>query len=130
MNRKDRPFIFMLKFLREKNYNFLQLTILQLTIENQQKGCYLMSRSTPGTPGTLFWGPGALQVLFIWVPECLRNSYNFMIKIGGKNELCHKYLLLKLMPLVAIYKKAVHQKHSVLLQLNIYWHYRTFSCQK
>ena len=36
-----------------------------------------------------------------------------MLRTGGQNELCHKYLLLKLMPLVAIYKKAVHREHSV-----------------
>ena len=42
--RKDRPFIFVLKFLRKKIKKKLQLPI-----ENQQKGCYLMTRSTPGT---------------------------------------------------------------------------------
>ena len=38
-----RPFIFMLKFLRKISH------FLQSTIENHQKGHYLMSRSTPGT---------------------------------------------------------------------------------
>ena len=64
--RKDRPFIIMLKFLRKKNHNFLQSTI-----ENQQKGCYLMSWSTPGThclrtrsaPGTLFFSAILLEEL-------------------------------------------------------------------
>ena len=36
-----------------------------------------------------------------------------MLKLCGKNELCHKYFLLKLMPLLAIYKSAFHCKHSV-----------------
>ena len=66
MKKKDRSLISMLEFLREKNYNFLQLTI-----ENQQKGCYLMSRSTPGTlflrtrstPGTLYLSAGVLEKL-------------------------------------------------------------------
>ena len=62
--RKDRSFIFMLKFLREK-INIL----LQSTIENQQKGCYLMSRSTPSTlclrtrraPGILYLNAQSTQ---------------------------------------------------------------------
>ena len=41
-----------------------------------------------------------------------------MLKTCGQNELCHKYLFLKLMPLVAIYKKAVHRDHSVRGQKN------------
>ena len=36
-----------------------------------------------------------------------------MLRTGGQNELSHKYLLLKLMPLVAIYKTAVQREHSV-----------------
>ena len=36
-----------------------------------------------------------------------------MLRTRAQNELCHKYLLLKLMPLVAIYKKAVQREHSV-----------------
>ena len=38
-----------------------------------------------------------------------------MLRTGGQNEQCHKYLLLKLMLLVAIYKKAVQREHSVSL---------------
>ena len=49
-----------------------------------------------------------------------------MLRTGGQNELCHKYLLLKLMPLVAIYKKAVQREHSVYL-VEIYVHLFLFS---
>ena len=74
--RKDRPFIFMLKFMR-KNHNFLQSTI-----ENQQKGCYLMSRSTPGTlclrtrspQGTLFLNAQNSQGTQIKLHKFLKHS--------------------------------------------------------
>ena len=74
--RKVRPFIFMLKFQR-KNHNFLQLTI-----EKQQKGCYLMSRSTPGTlflrtqnaPGILYLNAQSTQGTQIRLYEFLEHS--------------------------------------------------------
>ena len=75
--RKDKPFIFMLKFLREKNHNFLQSTI-----ENHQKHCYLMSWSTPGThclrtrsaPGTLHLNTQSTQGTQIKYYEFLEHS--------------------------------------------------------
>ena len=75
--RKDRPFIFMLKFLKKKITNFLQSTI-----ENQQKCHYLMSRSTPGTLclrtrsalGTLYLNAQSTQGTQIKLCEFLEHS--------------------------------------------------------
>ena len=77
IKRKDRPLIFMLKFFRIK---FLKK--LQSIIENQQKGCYLMSQSTPGsfclrTPsdlGTLFLNAQSIQGMQIKLYEFLEHS--------------------------------------------------------
>ena len=74
--RNNRPFIFMLKFLR-KNHNFVQSTI-----ESQQKGCHLMSRSTPGTlclrtrssPGTLYLNAQSTHGTQIKLYEFLEHS--------------------------------------------------------
>ena len=86
--RKDRPFIFMLKFLRKKNYD-----CSQLTIENQQKGHYFKSWSAQGTlylrtwraPGILYLSARSTQGTqikfyeFLWhsnkeYPECSGSS--------------------------------------------------------
>ena len=82
MKRKERLFIIMLKFFRKKNHNFLQLTI-----EKQQKGCYLMSRSTPGTlclrtrraPGILYLNAQSTQGTQIKLSEFLED-YGTQIK--------------------------------------------------
>ena len=78
--RKNRPFIFMLKFMRKKTHNFLQSTI-----ENQQKFSYLMSRSTPGTlclrtrstPAILYLIAqvlGGTHITLSGFPECSGHS--------------------------------------------------------
>ena len=60
-----------------KNHIFLQSTI-----ENQQKGCYLMSRSTPGTlclrtwsaPGTIYLNAQSTQGTQLKLYEFLKHS--------------------------------------------------------
>ena len=43
----------------------------------------------------------------------LKILKNKMLMLRYENELCQRYLLLKLMPILAIYKNAVHREHSV-----------------
>ena len=43
----------------------------------------------------------------------LKILKNKMLMLRYKNELCQRYLLLKLMPILAIYKNAVYREHSV-----------------
>ena len=92
MKRKDRPLIFMLKFLREKNHNFLQSTI-----ENQQKGCYLVSWSTPGTlclrtrraPGTLYlsaWSTRGTHETLSEFLECFGHSIKGCLKCSRSSN--------------------------------------------
>ena len=77
MKRKNRPFIFMLKFSEGKNHNFLQLKI-----EKQQKGCYLMSQSSLGSlclrtrsvQGTLYLNAQSTQGMQIKLYELLEHS--------------------------------------------------------
>ena len=45
----------------------------------------------------------------------LKILKNKMLMLRYENELCQRYLLLKLMPTLAIYKNAVHREHSVEL---------------
>ena len=75
MKRKDRPFIFIQKFLREKIKIFhnCQLKISKKVI----LWC-------PGALRVLYiWGPGALQALFIWVPGALRESKQSYMSSSG-----------------------------------------------
>ena len=44
----------------------------------------------------------------------LKILKNKMLMLRYENELCQRYLLLKLMPILAIYKNAVHHEHSVV----------------
>ena len=46
----------------------------------------------------------------------LKILKNKMLMLRYENELCQRYLLLKLMPILAIYKNAVHREHSVAYQ--------------
>ena len=39
-----------------------------------------------------------------------------MLMLRYENELCQRYLFLKLMPILAIYKNAVHREHSVVVK--------------
>ena len=43
----------------------------------------------------------------------LKILKNKMLMLRYENELCQRYLLLKLMPIPAIYKNAVNREHSV-----------------
>ena len=70
-------FHFYAEISEEKIHNFLQSTI-----KNQQKGCYLMSRSTPSTlclstrsaPSTLFLNAQSSQGTLIKLYEFLKHS--------------------------------------------------------
>ena len=70
-------FNFYAELSEEKNHIFLKSTI-----ENQQKSCYLMSRSTPGTlclrtlgpPGTLYLNAQSTQGTQITLYEFLEHS--------------------------------------------------------
>ena len=45
----------------------------------------------------------------------LKILKNKMLMLRYENELCQRYLLVKLMPILAIYKNAVHHEHSVIV---------------